>query len=45
MGETLANVCKWTIVKIGNEKAIVNTERKRQRFGRLQTLLAHAADQ
>lgn len=45
MDETLANVCKWSIMKMRNEKVIVNTKRKKQRFGRLQTLLAHAAAQ
>lgn len=45
MDETLANVCKWSIMKMGNKKLIVNTKRKKRRFERLQTLLTHTAAQ
>lgn len=41
--ETLANVCKWTVMKIEDAKAIVKTGKRRQKFGRLQTLLAHTS--
>jgi len=45
MDETSANICKWSITKIGKEKVVVSTGRKKQTFGRLQTLLAHTAAQ